>query len=204
MKITYLGHSSFLIEGKEKSVVTDPFRDIGYDVKRVQADYCTVSHNHFDHNYTDGVDAKKVITESTDGFLAIDTYHDSNLGKLRGKNTVFKFTIDGVTFCHMGDLGEYFSNDLVEEIGSVDVLFIPVGGTYTIDSKEAVRFATAISALITIPMHYRSGKSTLDISDVKQFTKKIAGVEYVGNSVEVGEYLSHDDNVVLVFADPKD
>lgn len=204
MRVTYLGHSSFLIEGKEKSIVTDPFRDIGYDVKRVQADYCTVSHGHFDHDYTDGVDAKKIVTESVDGFLAIDTYHDSNLGKLRGKNTVFKFNVDGITFCHLGDLGEYFSTDLVEEIGSVDVLFIPVGGTYTIDSKEAVRFATAISAPITIPMHYRSGKSNLDISDVKQFTKKIAGVEMVANSVEIEDYLSHDENVVLVFADPED
>jgi L-ascorbate metabolism protein UlaG (beta-lactamase superfamily) len=74
MKITYLGHSSFLIEGKEKSVVTDPFSDIGYEVERVSADYCTVSHSHFDHSFVSGVNAKKVITQTGDGFLAIKSY----------------------------------------------------------------------------------------------------------------------------------
>ena len=199
MKITYLGHSCFLIEGKEKSVVTDPFADIGYEMKKVTADYCTISHEHFDHNNESGVSIKKAIRNYTDGFLAIDSYHDSNLGAKRGKNTIFKFVIDGLTFCHLGDLGEYFSQDLVDEIGSVDVLFIPVGGTYTIDAKEAVKFATAIKAPVTIPMHFRTPSSNIDISEIRDFTKRIAGVELVGNTVEIEDYINNDENAVLVF-----
>ena len=199
MRVTYLGHSCFLIEGKQKSVVTDPFSDIGYTVERVSADYCTVSHGHFDHSYTDGVDVKEIVTSPRPSCLAIKSYHDSNLGALRGENTIFKFEIDGVKFCHLGDLGEYFSADLVEEIGEVDVLFIPVGGTYTIDYKEAVKYANAINAKITVPMHYKTAKSTVDINGVEDFLRRMAGVERVAKSIEIDEYLNFEENVVLAF-----
>ena len=199
MRVKYLGHASFLIEGKGKSVVTDPFADIGYTVEKVSADYCTVSHGHFDHAYTSGVDVKEVVLSSKPSFLAIRSYHDANLGALRGENTIFKFEIDGVKFCHLGDLGEYFSNDLVEEIGEVDVLFIPVGGTYTIDYKEAVKYATAINAKVTVPMHYKTPKSQIDIDGVDRFLRRMAGVIQVGKSVEIEEYLNLEENVVLAF-----
>ena len=168
-------------------------------MERVNADYCTVSHEHFDHNFTEGVNAKTIVRSSKEGFWAIDSYHDCNLGALRGKNTIFKFSIDGIVFCHLGDIGEYFTQDLVEEIGMVDVLFIPVGGTYTIDAKEAVKYASAIKAPITIPMHFRTPNGTIDIADVKEFTKRMPGVEKVENSVQIEEYLREDENVVLVF-----
>ena len=201
MKIKYLGHSSFYLVGNDKSVVTDPFTDIGYDVERVEADYCTVSHEHFDHNYVEGVNAGKIIRTAGDGFLAIDSYHDSSLGRLRGKNTIFKFEVDGVTFCHLGDLGEYYSDSLVEEIGAVDVLFIPVGGTYTIDGREAAKFAQAIHAKITIPMHYKTQRSTLDISDATLFLRLVAGVEKVGNEIEITKNTLPQDPVVLMMSD---
>ena len=199
MKITYLGHACFLINGKQKSVVTDPFKDIGYQVERVTADYCTVSHSHFDHDFVDGVNATTVVKGAQKGFLAIKSYHDANLGALRGENTVFKFEIDGVWFCHLGDLGEYFCQDLVEEIGEVDVLFIPVGGRYTIDCAEAVKYANAIGAKITIPMHYKTPQSQIDISDEKAFIKKRIGVERVAKTVDIDEYLKGEDEVTLVF-----
>lgn len=202
MRITYLGHACFLIEGSGYSVVTDPFKDIGYDLKRVSADYCTVSHSHFDHDNVEGVDVKEVVRGPHPKFLAIDSYHDANLGALRGKNTIFKFEIDGVRFCHLGDLGEYFSQDLADEIGEVDVLFIPIGGKYTIDSHEAVKYANAISAKITVPMHYSTPRSNIDVSDEKAFLKRMAGVERVESSIEIDGYLK-DGKCVLVF-DTKD
>lgn len=203
MKIRYLGHSSFYIAGDEKSVVTDPFDGIGYEMERVNADYCTVSHEHFDHNATDKVNAKKTITRAEDGFLAIDTYHDANLGKLRGKNTVFKFTVDGVTFCHLGDLGEYYSDVLCEEIGKVDVLFIPVGGNYTIDGKVAARFAQGLHAAITVPMHYKTPRSDIDISGAEDFLKRMPNVIRVGSEMELTKESLPCEPAVCVFDDDK-
>ena len=81
----------------------------------------------------------------------------------------------------------------------MDVLFIPVGGKYTIDCAEAVKYANAIGAKITIPMHYKTPKSQIDVSDEKAFVKKRIGVERVAKTVEIDEYLKGEDEVTLVF-----
>ncbi len=199
MKIKYLGHSSFLISGKDKTVVTDPFFDIGYDMERVNADFCTVSHEHFDHNAVNKVNATKIIRSTTDGFYEIESYHDDKGGALRGKNRIFKFTVDGFTVCHLGDLGEYFSSHLAEEIGKVDILFVPVGGVYTIDQKEAVVWANGIDAKIVIPMHYKTKSLSFELGGKEKFLKKMAGVEYVGREIEI-ENLP-EDKTVYSFSD---
>lgn len=201
MIIEYLGHSSFFLQGFTKSVVTDPFNGIGFDMKRVTCDYCTVSHNHFDHNFTAGVNAKKIITASEDGFLAIDSYHDPRLGALRGANRIFVFEIDGIKFCHMGDIGEYFTDRLVEEIGETDVLFIPVGGNYTIGGAEAAKYAQAIKAKITVPMHYRTKSSEIDISDAGDFLRRMPNVVRVSNPTELTKESLPEYDSVYVFAD---
>lgn len=199
MKIKYLGHSCFFIKGEDKSVVVDPFDGIGYPLERVKSDYCLLSHGHFDHCFSDGVDADKVITDGRDGFLAIDTYHDSSLGRLRGKNVAFKFSVDGVTFCHLGDIGEYYSESLVEEIGKVDVLFIPVGGTYTIDAKEAVKYAQAIRAKVTVPMHYKTPRSNIDVASVDEFVDRSVFVKRVDGEIEISEDTLPQECSVYVF-----
>lgn len=201
MIIEYLGHSSFFLQGKDKNVVTDPFDGTGFDMKRVSCDYCTVSHNHFDHNFTAGVNAKKIITSSEDGFLAIESYHDPRLGALRGKNRIFVFEIDGIKFCHMGDIGEYFTERLVEEIGETDVLFIPVGGNYTIGGAEAAKYAQAIKAKITVPMHYKTKRSKIDISDASDFLRRMPGVTKVSNPIEITKETLPEYESVYVFAD---
>lgn len=186
MKIKYLGHSAFLFCGKDKSVVTDPFSGIGYPMEKVKADYCLISHDHFDHDYVDGVECKKIIRRTEDGFLAIDTFHDPNLGKLRGKNAAFKFSVDGVTICHLGDVGEYLTESLVEEIGKVDVMLIPVGGNYTIDGKEAANYVLNTHPKIVIPMHYKSPNLDIDVDSVDKFLLTL-GIPYenCGKEIEI-------------------
>ncbi len=171
MFIEYLGHSSFLISGEEYSVITDPFSGIGYTVKRVRADYCIVSHDHFDHNYVFGVDVGRVIKTSTERFRAVECFHDNDGGKQRGTNRIFCFTLDGVNFCHTGDIGEDFNSEIVKQIGEVDILFIPIGGNYTIDAKEAKKYIDAINPKVVIPMHYKTPLSNLDISGLGEFYK---------------------------------
>ena len=55
MKIEYLGHSCFVLSNGRVRFLTDPFSGIGYEMPPVAADYVTLSHDHFDHNYTAGV-----------------------------------------------------------------------------------------------------------------------------------------------------
>lgn len=189
MKITYLGHSCFFIRGS-LSVVTDPFSGIGYPLKRVKTDFLLSSHEHFDHNAIDGVDYVYKLTapyamkkEGLKPFEKIDltvipSYHDDCKGKKRGVNMIYKFTVDGVTFTHLGDLGEDFSSLLVEKIGKTDVLFIPVGGNYTIDYLTAKKYADSIDTKIVIPMHYKTERCTVDIDGAEDFLSLYDNVVY--------------------------
>ena len=201
MEIEYLGHSSFFLKGNEKSVVTDPFDGVGYAMKRVECDYCLVSHEHFDHCYMDGVKCRKIIRNSEDGFVVIDSYHDHNLGALRGKNRIFLFSVDGIKFCHMGDIGEYYSDRLIEEIGEPDVLFIPVGGNYTTDGKEAAKFAAAIKAKITVPMHYKTKRCEIDIDGAEDFLMRMPNVIKVPEKIELTKETLPKFESVFVFDD---
>jgi L-ascorbate metabolism protein UlaG (beta-lactamase superfamily) len=177
MKVRYLGHSCFEITSKNGvKLITDPYTKVGYELPQgLSADVLTLSHAHFDHSFTQAVKSKVVLTEAKvyhlDGveIVGVESYHDPKKGALRGKNVIYKITIDGVTFCHMGDIGEACSNELVEKIGKVDVLLIPVGGTYTVDAFGAKEYIDKICPKAVIPMHYKPQDGALDIMGIQPF-----------------------------------
>jgi L-ascorbate metabolism protein UlaG (beta-lactamase superfamily) len=178
MKIKWLGHSSFLIQGEKATVITDPYDEIGLEFPSVTADIVTVSHDHFDHCATSKVGGSPRIVNKTGAaevsgvqITGFPTYHDTVKGSQRGQNTVFRIRLDGITLCHLGDLGHALSETQVSQIGSVDILFVPVGGVYTIDAKGAKGVVEALKPRIVIPMHYRVSGLSLGIAPVTDFTK---------------------------------
>ncbi len=180
MKIEYLGHSCFkLTESTGTSVICDPFsKEIGYKMPEVNANAVTISHGHYDHNATGNVGGNpEIISGDTVHDLsgvaidAVKSFHDECRGKKRGENTIFKFRMDGIDVCHLGDLGEACTSELIETILPVNVLMIPVGGTYTIDAEMAKEYVDRIMPDIVLPMHYRTKDCTLDIDKVDEFLK---------------------------------
>ncbi len=178
MKIQYLGHSSFkLTESTGTSVVTDPYApEVGYTMPRVTADAVTISHHHFDHDYIKAVGGAPRIIDKEDSYdlpgveiNAVKSFHDNVRGKKRGENVIFKFRMDGIDICHLGDLGEACSAELLELILPVDVLLIPVGGNYTIDAETAKEYVDRLMPEVVIPMHYRSKDCKIDIEKVNGF-----------------------------------
>ena len=188
MYIEYLGHSAFLIKGKDFSVVTDPFSGIGYEMKRVDCDYALSSHGHFDHNAFDVVNAKENISSSKGLFKCIPCWHDEVCGKKRGTNNAFYFNVDGLNVLHLGDFGEPFSSENVQKfLGlKVDVLFLPIGGTYTIDAVDAVEYSNAIGATLTVGMHYKTKNSRIDIDSPHEFIK-LSNAKTIKNGFELNE-----------------
>ncbi len=203
MKIQYLGHSSFkLTESTGTSVVTDPYDDsVGYTMPEVTADAVTVSHHHYDHDAVAKVKGNPVILDKETGYVlkdsveisSIKSFHDDCRGKKRGENIIFKFRMDGLDVCHLGDLGEDCSSDLIEMILPVNVLLIPVGGTYTIDAAMAKEYVDRIMPDIVIPMHYRAKGCKLDIDKVDDFLDEFDGENVAiieeGDEIEI----SRDD-----------
>ncbi len=179
MTIRYLGHSSFLMESNAGvRIVTDPYGDVGLKFPRIQADCVTVSHSHYDHCFVAGVLGEPKVLDKAGEFSlsdvkisSIERAHDDCGGKKRGKNLVFFFDFGDVTVCHLGDLGEPCSQELCEKIGRVDVLFLPVGGNYTIGAKEAVRYLDALNPRYAVPMHYFVKGLTVDIAPPDEFLR---------------------------------
>lgn len=176
MEIYPLDHSSFRIKGKSATVVTDPY------LKMAEADIVTVSHDHFDHNVISKIGGTPFIISGPGEYeikgvtvVGTPTFHDDKEGAERGKNVVYKITIDEVRICHLGDLGHKLTDAQLDAIGDVDILLIPVGGKYTIDSKIAAQVVAQVEPLIVIPMHY-DGK--LELEPVANFLKEM-GAEAV-------------------------
>ncbi len=176
--IEYLGHSSFFIKGGEFSVVTDPYAGVGYDMPRRRCDYVISSHGHFDHNNFGGVDARVRVDGSMGPFTAIGCFHDDAGGAKRGADTAYCFVLDGVKFLHLGDLGERFDERTARKLDvKPDVLFVPVGGNYTINGTQAVEYARFIGAKLTVAMHFACRGCKIDISDESEFVRVVGGAE---------------------------
>ncbi|HUX48729.1 MAG TPA: MBL fold metallo-hydrolase [Dehalococcoidia bacterium] len=181
MEITWLGHSCFLIKGKEKTIITDPCHpDLGYRLGEPEADIATLSHFHPGHSYIEGVanDPKQIKSpgeyEIGGTFITgISTFHDDKKGELKGKNTIYVTEMDGITLCHLGDLGHPLGPNLVEELGDVDILFLPVGEVSTIPVDTAVEIVRQLEPPIVIPMHYKTEAFTGNLSLVDKFLDKM-------------------------------
>jgi len=184
MKIKFLGHASFLLTSdKGVKIITDPYKPgcfgggIKYSRITEDADIVTISHEHDDHNETNiegnpsfvrGAGKKQVkgIT-----IMGVDVYHDESSGKERGGNTIFNMVIDDLNVVHLGDLGHNLSSAEVDKIGNVDVLLIPVGGYFTIDSRTAEKVINILKPKVVIPMHFKTDKCGFPIASVDDFTK---------------------------------
>ena len=178
MNIKWFGHSSFLLTDSEgTAILTDPCcPEVGYKLENIECDAVTVSHQHRDHNYMgclagdpiviDTIGTRMVKSVRVTGYPA---FHDRVGGAERGSNILYLFDIDGMRVLHAGDLGHVLSPAQAEEIGKVDVLFVPVGGKYTIDYLSARQVANQLRPSVVIPMHYKTSMCTIDIDDVNNF-----------------------------------
>ncbi|KKS77697.1 MAG: Zn-dependent hydrolase of the beta-lactamase fold-like protein [Candidatus Woesebacteria bacterium GW2011_GWB1_43_14] len=164
MDVLYLGHSSFRLTNRKVSVVCDPFDPVvvGLKFPKVSATIVTISHDHKDHNNFAAVnDVKKVINGPGEyeiegvSVIGISSFHDAKKGQERGQNTMYVIEMDGVRIAHLGDLGHVISESIVNQIGDIDVLMIPVGGEYTIGANEAAEVARLIEPNVIVPMHYQ-------------------------------------------------
>ncbi len=196
MLLKWLGHSAFLLTAADGTrIVTDPYvsgsfdGDIQYGPIREAADAVTVSHHHQDHDGVSGLPGKPKVFEGKGSFKAgsvsivgVETFHDENQGAQRGRNTVYVIEAEGLRVCHCGDLGHVLTPQQVAAIGKVDVLLVPVGGTFTVNAAGARKVAAQLGAKVAIPMHYKTDKLGFGIDTVAEFTRGQANVKRVGQS----------------------
>lgn len=194
MIVKFLGHACFLLTSSAGlKVMIDPYEagafggSLGYGPISDTADIVLISHEHADHNYVRGVPGSpKVCRQGCEfqgvEFRGVQACHDPEGGTKRGHVTLFAFTLDGLRVCHLGDLGALLTPQQVAAIGPVDVLFIPVGGTYTLDAGQAWAVIDQLKPRLVIPMHFKTPKVTMPLSSVEAFAAGKPNVEFTKRS----------------------
>jgi L-ascorbate metabolism protein UlaG (beta-lactamase superfamily) len=174
VRVRWYGQSTFLLEAGS-SVFIDPFGDmsglaargIGWDyppIPRTSADVLIVTHEHGDHNAVEVVDAP-VTFRSTAGtsdspigeVVGIASEHDDVAGTQRGANTIYRFTLGGLVWAHLGDFGQpALRPEQRAALGQVDIAIVPIGGGPTIGGERAAAVVRDLAPRLVIPMHYRT------------------------------------------------
>ncbi|HBG82005.1 TPA: hypothetical protein DDW69_04185 [candidate division CPR2 bacterium] len=178
MEIIWYGQSAFKLTGKNITIFMDPYSEPEkYKWKPIKtaADVVIITHDHWDHNNVAAISGDPVVFDMPGDyevkgitFKGIESRHGADVDL---PNTMFVIKIDDMTVAHLGDLGESLSSTQLEKLNGVDVLLVPVGGTYTLDDEEAVGVVNQIEPKIIIPMHY--GPNHPELLPVDNFVKEI-------------------------------
>jgi len=196
MKITWVGHACFLIDGREARILTDPFdEEVPYTFVESSVDIVTVSHAHFDHNAVHRVPGDHEVIDSVGDLdvsgvpvQGIASFHDDEGGARRGPNVLYRFVVEGIPIAHLGDLGSPLDSVQRAALEDVEILFAPVGGHFTIDAAQAAEIVRSLPNLrLVIPMHFKTERiDDWPIETVEPFEEMMDNVRRIGAStVEV-------------------
>ena len=187
MEITWYGQTCFrLTERGLASVVADPYPpDTGLEYSRLRADIVTVSYDDSECRYTKGVRGPYKLLDGPGEYeiggvfvTAVTMFADGKRGAARGLNNVFTFDFNGLTVCHLGRLGHVPSQSQVENLGSVHVLLVPVGGGGSLTPAQASEAISLFEPSIVIPMYYKIEGLKEKLGTLSRFLKEM-GVEKV-------------------------
>ena len=188
MRLEWIGHACFkmTLESGVK-VFTDPYDEsVGITMIPLKADVITMSHEHHDHNEESQIIGEPVILHGDMplelGGLKVAahaSYHDDAQGAKRGANHIRVFEAEGLKVVHMGDQGCMPAKEILDAIAGADVLLIPVGGTYTLDAKEAKEVIERIAPKCAVPMHVKTAHCPYPIDPIGVFLEEMdcAGLE---------------------------
>ena len=207
MLITWLGHSCFLIENSlDEKIILDPFnKSMGGNPYVGSADIITISHNHFDHNFTDFINTGATIIKTpctyesdTIKIEGFPSYHDNAKGAKRGENIIFLIESDNFRLCHLGDLGHMLTDSEIDLIDNIDILFIPVDSNFTLNPNVASNLCNKINCKLIIPMHYKTSSIDYPVYGIEKFIALMKNaMNLKSNSLVIDNFMDQSRKVVL-------
>jgi L-ascorbate metabolism protein UlaG (beta-lactamase superfamily) len=171
MEIYWHGHSCFTIKSKDATLVTDPFL-MGTELPKLKADIVTLGG---EGEITEVEGNPKILGwpgEFEVAGISIEAFKPNG-----DEANIFLFQIDGLHVCHLGYISHELSDEVLNRIGDVDILMVPVGGGIVLDGKMAQKVVEAIEPRIVIPMVYAATKTKLQISGAEEFLKAVGKSE---------------------------
>ncbi len=171
LKLTWLGHACFALEAEGYRILLDPYSpDYVPGLGRVEmsAHKVLCSHDHADHSWKEGIPAPLNEIPCPFTIQTMPVFHDDQMGSLRGLNTIHVVEYNGIRVAHLGDLGHDLDDDQIEELGKLDAVLLPIGGTYTLNCQQASDLADRLQVRTVIPMHYRRGDMGFEVLQTLQ------------------------------------
>jgi L-ascorbate metabolism protein UlaG (beta-lactamase superfamily) len=215
MEITWYGHSCFrLTERGYATIATDPFDDsLGYSVPKIKADIVTISHDAPGHSNVAAARGARALHgpgeyEIGGVFITgIATGRADGANKKRKAdaashpNTLYLFDYDGLTVCHLGDLDHVPTQTQIEDLGTVGVALVPVGGGGGLNAAHAAEVISLIEPSIVIPMHYKTNDTTVKLDPLSKFLKEMGlGNLKPQDSLKVTKSQLPDETQVVVLS----
>lgn len=184
MDITWHGLSCFKFKGKDSVIITDPYREkTGLKLPNLKGDVVLISDEKSDYLDSSKVDEAVKVFDWPGEYEIKDipiVGIDFSPKKVNGEKIspqriiIFQFTMENIKFCFLGGLKNKLHSEVLEAIGDVDVLLVPVGdGTVVLDSKKAHEVIEQIDPAIVIPMYYKTDGVKLDLKTVDNFAKEV-------------------------------
>lgn len=189
MIIRWLGESCFLIQvSNGRRVLLDPLNLAISKISSLTPSIITLSHNYLNIAKSSMPILRNCNTVNTLGIYKFydilvtgyQGYHDNLYGVKRGENIIYSTEIEGIKLCHLGHIGHNLSTDLISTLSDIDILFIPIGGHFTINSSQALDLIDIIKPKYIIPMYYRNSNCTKFLDSPKDFfinSKKITIID---------------------------
>ena len=173
MDIIWHGNSCFTLKGKEAMIVTDPFKR-GAALPKLKANIVSLS----EEGEKESVDGEPKILDWPGEFEASGVAIEALIPEGE-QSSVFIFALDGIKICHLGHMARELHDDVIDHIGDVDILLIPVGGGSVMDGKTAQKVVEAIEPRVVIPMLFNATETNLNIGGAEEFLKATGKTELV-------------------------
>lgn len=194
-----------------RRILLDPFESsVGYNSDFPKCDLITISHNHFDHSFINKINIDTKVIDTCGNFdfeflklKGMKSFHDNCNGLKRGPNIIYIFRFPGVSIAHLGDLGCIPEEDILNELNSLDFLLIPTGSNFTLNGKQSSELCNLLMPRYIIPMHYRTHKTNLKLSDCKDFILSMNKITKVkSNFIDLSSFDLKDNYMEVLFLDP--
>jgi L-ascorbate metabolism protein UlaG (beta-lactamase superfamily) len=184
-EITWLGCDCFRIKSRDVTVITDPYdKSLGLGTLNQKAEIVTISHDYPGNNKLSGIKGDPFVITGPGEYevggvfvTGVWSFVDKAVeGKDSAKNNIFLLLMHDVVVCHLGALGHTLSPHQLEQLGDVDVLLVPVGGP--LSTSKAAEVISQVGPRIVVPMHYSTGKETVELESLDKFMKELGLKEW--------------------------
>jgi len=211
MEIKFYGQACFSIEDKGINVLLDPFSEaLGMPVPSLAADVVTVSCDEKAYNNTAVAQGEPRIFDwpgeyETKGvhFLRIPSFRTPEKAEEQLENTLTLIHFNGIRLCHLGAQGRTLTEEQVEQIGDIDILFLPVGGESVLTPKSAKKMMEAIEPRVVIPMCYATEGNTETLGPLSAFLSEFgATTEEPMDAFKFKKSDLPDDNAKTIVLNP--